>query len=492
MKKKEVLIMNEMKKEVVRPSFGIALIIVLFLFVFLIVQVILAGSPDIHLTLIFAISVATLLLMVKGMKWQRIEEGIIHGCRIATIPMLLLMFIGMLIPTLIAAGTIPVLIYYGLQLISPSVFLFTAALICSVASLATGSSWTTGATFGVAFMGISLGLGVPAPITAGAVISGAILGDKLSPLSDSTNLAAGVSETNLFKHIKSMLYTTVPAFVLSLIIFLIIGMNYSADSIDTTAVDTILAGLSENFNVSPGFALISMIPLAAVGVMAYKQVSALAAMVVASLIAMFIAIIMSGYSIFEMMSFMNYGFSIETGIADVDRLLNRGGLQSMMWTVSLGYLGLSYGGILEKTGTLDALIEKMMVFTKNARNLIITHIFSSIAVNLLSASQYVAILIPGRMYLSSYDRLGIRRNVASRTSEDSGTVTSPLVPWGLCGVFFTGTLGVATLDYLPYTYLALFTPLIAILYAITGKFVWKNTPEEQAAIDQEYRDRIVE
>ena len=179
---------------------------------------------------------------------------------------------------------------------------------------------------------------------------------------------------------------------------------------------------------------------------------------------------------------MNYGFSIDTGIADVNRLLNRGGLQSMMWTVSLGYLGLSYGGILEKTGTLDALIEKMMVFTKNARNLIITHIFSSIAV----------ILIPGRMYLSSYDRLGIRRNVASRTSEDSGTVTSPLVPWGLCGVFFTGTLGVATLDYLPYTYLALFTPLIAILYAITGKFVWKNTPEEQAVIDQEYRDRIVE
>lgn len=157
----------------------------------------------------------------------------------------------------------------------------------------------------------------------------------------------------------------------------------------------------------------------------------------------------------------------------------------MMWTVSLGYLGLSYGGILEKTGTLEALIGRMMVLTKNARNLITTHIITAIAVNLLSASQYVAILIPGRMYLSSYDKLGIKRNVASRTSEDGGTVTSPLVPWGLCGVYFTGTLGVATLDYLPFTYLALLCPIIAILYAFTGKFIWYNTEEEQAEIEKE-------
>lgn len=480
----------EKKKELTQPSFGTAFLIVIFMFAVLIAQIFATGSPDIHMTLIFSISFATFILMVQGMKWKRIEEGIIHGCKIATIPMLILMFIGMLIPSWIASGTIPVLMYYGLQMISPSMFLFTAALICAVASLSTGSSWTTGATFGVAFMGISMGLGIPAPMAAGAIISGAIIGDKLSPLSDSTNLAAGVCEANLFKHIKSMLYTTVPAFVISLIIYFVLGMKYSADSVDTTTVDTILSGLAANFNVTPVVAIITLIPLAAVVIMAFKQVSALAAMVIASLIGMVLAMIINGYSIIEMMSFMNYGFVIDTGVPEVNSLLNRGGLQAMMWTISLGYLGLSFGGVLEKTGTLDALLSKMTAATKNARNLIVTHVLSCIIVNMLSASQYVAILIPGRMYLSTYDKLGIKRWVASRTCEDSGTVTSPLVPWGLCGVFFTGTLGVATLAYLPFTFLALLCPIIAIIYAASGKFIWYNTPEEQAVIDEEYQEAL--
>ncbi|MDD4583044.1 MAG: Na+/H+ antiporter NhaC [Eubacteriales bacterium] len=482
--------MDKKKKELTKPSFGIALLIVIFLFALLIIQVIQLGGPDIHLTLIFAISFAALVLMLKGMKWKRIEEGIVHGCKIATIPMLILMLIGMLIPSWIASGTIPVLMYYGLQLISPSMFLFTAALICSVASISTGSSYTTGATFGVAFMGISMGLGIPGSMAAGAIISGAIIGDKLSPLSDSTNLAAGVCETNLFKHIKSMLYTTIPAFIISLVLYLIIGMRYTSDSVDTTAVDNILTGIASKFDVSPFISIITLIPLVVVVVLAYKQVSALAVMVIASLVGMFLAVIINGYSIYEMMAFMNYGFVIDTGMADVDRLLNRGGIQAMMWTVSLGYLGLSYGGILEKTGTLNALLEKMMALTKNARNLIISHVFSAFAVNMLSASQYVAILIPGRMYLSSYDKLGIKRYVASRTCEDAATVTSPLVPWGLCGVYFTGTLGVATLEYLPYTFLAIITPIFAILYALTGKFIWYNTAEEQAVIDEEYEELL--
>lgn len=475
--------MGNSRKELIQPSFGTALAIVIFLFGLLAIQVIHLGSPDIHLTLIFACAFATVVLMAQGMKWKRIEEGIMHGCKIATIPMLILMFIGMLIPSWIASGTIPALMYYGLKLISPSMFLFTAAFICSVASIATGSSYTTGATFGVAFMGISMGLGIPSAVAAGAIISGAIIGDKLSPLSDSTNLAAGVTETPLFDHIKSMLFTTVPAFVISCILYLILGMKYTADSIDTTAVEVLLAGLSNNFNITPVFALIAMTPLVVVVVMAYKKVSALAVMVIASLVGMFLAMLINGYGFYEMMGFMNYGFSIDTGIADVDQLLNRGGLQSMMWTVSLGYLGLSFGGILEKTGCLEVLLNKMALMTKNVRNLIITHVFSALLVNMISASQYVAILIPGRMYLPAYDKLGIKRMVASRTSEDAATVTSPLVPWGLCGVYFAGTLGVATLDYIPYTFLALIVPVIAIIYAITGIFVWPNTPEKQAEID---------
>jgi NhaC family Na+:H+ antiporter len=311
-------------------------------------------------------------------------------------------------------------------------------------------------------------------LTAGAVVSGAVIGDKLSPLSDSTNLAAGVCETNLFAHIKSMFYTTVPAVVVSLVLYTVLGMKYSASTIDTTAVDAILGGISSNFNVTPLYSIISLIPLMAVIFMAVKKVSALAAMVVASIIAMILAMFTQGHTILEMMSFMNYGFSIDTGVEAVNKLLNRGGIQSMMWTVSLGYLGLSYGGILEKTGTLESLLDKMVGLTKSAKNLIITHIFSSIIINFISASQYVAIIIPGRMFLPAYKKLGIRSDVASRTCEDSGTVTSPLVPWGLCGVFFTGALGVGTLEYLPYAFLCYLTPIVAIIYAVTGKFIWKE------------------
>jgi len=467
-----------MENSTKKPSFLIALLCITFLFVIIIAQVLVAGSPDIHMTLVFSTTFAVLVLMLSGTKWSVIEEGILHGCKIATVPMLILMFIGMLIPALIASGTIPALIYYGLKIINPSVFLLTTALICAVSSVCTGSSYTTGGTFGVAFMGISIGLGIPPALTAGAVISGAVIGDKLSPLSDSTNLAAGVCETNLFAHIKSMLYTTVPAFIISLIIYTVLGMKYSADSIDTSAVDAILKGIGDNFNVSPLYTLISLIPLAAVVFMAAKKVSALAAMIIAAIVAMVIAMIMQGYSILEMMSFMNYGYTIDTGVAAVDKLLNRGGIQAMMWTVSLGYLGLSYGGILEVTGTLEALINKMEALTKSARNLIVTHILSSILINIISASQYVAIIIPGRMYLPAYKKIGIRTDVASRTCEDSGTVTSPLVPWGLCGVFFTGTLGVNTLEYLPYAFLCYLTPVVAIIYALTGKFIWREEPSK--------------
>lgn len=455
-----------------KPTFGISLLIVAFLFIALVVQVAVYGSPDIHLTLVFASAAAAIALMLTGTKWKAIEEGILHGCGIATIPMLILMFIGMLIPAWIAAGTIPTLIYVGLKIISPTFFLLTAALVCSMASIATGSSYTTGATFGVAFMGISLGLGIPAPLTAGAVISGAIIGDKLSPLSDSTNLAAGVCEANLFDHIKSMFYTTIPAFIISIALYTVIGFRYSADNIDTATVDLILDGLTANFNMSPLYMFISLLPMIAVVFMAVKKINALAAMVIAAIFGMLLAMLFQGRGLYEMMGYMNYGFSIDTGIFEVNKLLNRGGIQAMMWTVSLGYLGLSYGGILEKTGVLDTLLNKMIGITNTPGKLIITHVFSAIAVNMLSASQYVAIMIPGRMFLPAYKKLGIKTSVASRTCEDAATVTSPLVPWGLCGVYFSGVLGVATLDYLPYTFLALFVPVIAIIYAGTGKFIF--------------------
>ncbi len=472
---------QESVQTVKKPSFLVSLSIILFLIVALTLQVILYGSPEIHITLVLTITFAIVVLLATGTKWKVVEEGIKHGCEIAMIPMLILMLVGVLIASLIAAGTIPTLIYYGLKIINPSIFLFTAALVCSIASMATGSSYTTGATFGVAFIGISMGLGIPLPMTAGAVITGAIFGDKMSPLSDSTNLAAGVAEAPLFSHVKSMFFTTGPAILISLVLYLALGFQFSTGNADMSTTQLILGGIQDNFNMGVLHSLISLLPLAVVVVMAVKQVSGLAVMVVASIAGLIIAILMQGRGLYEMMNFMNYGFSIETGVAEVDRLLNRGGLQSMMWTVSLGFLGLSFGGLLEKAGVLEALLSKMQGLVAKRGNLILTHVISSVLVNLFSASQYIAIIIPGRMFLPAYKKLGINSNVCSRTCEDAATVTSPLVPWGLCGVFFTATLGVSTLEYMPFTFLAFLAPVIAILYGYTGWFVFKSDPENEPA-----------
>ncbi|QZY53915.1 Na+/H+ antiporter NhaC [Crassaminicella profunda] len=463
--------MKEKNMKEKKPSFGGALFVILFLCAAMYVQVfVLHQNWVTHITLILASVVASIVALKAGFTWEDIQEGVIYGCNIAMIPMLILMLVGVLIASWIPAGTIPTLIYYGLKILSPSIFLVTVAFVCSVASISTGSSWTTGATFGVAFMGIGMGLGIPAPITAGAVVSGAIFGDKMSPLSDSTNLAAGVAEANLFDHIRSMVYTTGPAFILSLIIYGIIGMKFTGGSIDTSQIDIILNGLKANYWISP----VTLIPPLVVVVLAVRKWSGLAVMVVASILGAVFAMAFQGYGLGEMLSFMNDGFVSSTGIEEIDKLLSRGGLQSMMWTISLGFIALSLGGILEKTKMLEVLLDKISHLVSTTGGLVTTHVLSSIAVNLFSASQYMAVIIPGRMLVPAYKKLNLLPQVCSRTCEDSATVTSPLVPWGLCGVFFTGVLGVQTLDYLPYVFLAFLTPIIAIIYGITGKFMFKE------------------
>ncbi|MBN2050903.1 MAG: Na+/H+ antiporter NhaC [Spirochaetales bacterium] len=455
-----------------KMSFWGALFVVVFLCVAMAIQIfVLEGAEwTTHITLIIATVVAAIVAMASGYKWKDIQEGILYGCEIAMLPMLILMMVGVLIASWIPAGTIPTLIYYGLKILSPSVFLLTVCFVCSVASLATGSSWTTGATFGVAFMGVGLGLGIPAAMTAGAVISGSIFGDKMSPLSDSTNLAAGVGEADLFDHIKSMMYTTIPALVLSLVIYGLMGLKFRSGEIDSTQIDTILAGLKESYWINP----VTLIPPILVVILAVKRVGGLAVMVIASIVGMLFAMIFQGVGLSDMLNYLNYGFTSTTGIEEIDALLSRGGLQSMMWTISLGFIALSFGGLLEKTKMLSVLLEKMSGLVNKVGGLIVTHVVASIAVNLFSASQYMAIIIPGRMLVPAYKKLHILPQVCSRTCEDSGTVTSPLVPWGLCGVFFTGALGVATVEYLPYVYLAFLAPIIAIIYGLTNKFIFKE------------------
>ncbi len=465
----------EKNNEAKQPSLLLSISIVLFLAASFVAQLVVVGEPDVHMTLVFASVFATIVLVVfNKTSFDLIEEGIIHGCKIATVSMMILMFIGVMIPAWIAAGTIPTLIFYGLKIISPSIFLITATLVCAIATLCTGTSWGTAATFGVALMGIGGGLGVPPAMTAAAVICGAIFGDKMSPISDTVNLSAGTCEVNIFDHMKSVATATIPGYIVTLIVFAVLERKFAGHDSNSEAVNEMLRVLSENFNITPVYAIISLIPMVLVLILALKKVNALATIVASAMVAMIIAVVLQHYSIIDMMSYMNYGFTIETGNFDVDKLMNRGGLQSMMWTVSIGYLGLSYGGILEKTGVLNTLLFSAQAITKNARNLIITHVLTGMATIMLSASPYVAILIPGRMFIAGYERLGIKKTVASRTCEHSGICLDPLLPWSLGAVYFSGVLGVTPFEYAKYCVLLWLVPLIAIFYAITGIFVWKE------------------
>lgn len=464
-----------MDENLKKPSLGVSLAIVLFLFISFAAQLIAVGTPDVHMTLIFASVFAVVMLRIfSKTPLSVMEEGVIHGTKIATISMMILMFIGVMIPAWIAAGTIPTLIYYGVQVISPSVFLLTTILVCSISTLATGTSWGTAATFGVALMGIGGGLGVDPAMTAGAVISGAIFGDKLSPISDTVNLSSATCEVNIFEHIKSVATATVPGYILALIASVFLGLKYAKGQISDEQIGTLLSTLSSHFNVTPGFAILSLIPMILVVVLALRKFNALATIVISALVGMAIAILFQGYHLLEMMGYMNYGFVMDTGNADVDKLLNRGGLQSMMWTVSIGYLGLSYGGILEKSGVLDTLLYSAKGVTSSARNLILTQMLAGFATVAATASPYVCILIPGRMFVSGYDKLGIKRIVASRTLEHSGICLDPMLPWSLGAVYFSGVLGVSPLESAPYNVLCWSVPLIAAFYAITGIFVWKE------------------
>lgn len=464
--------------ETKKPRLWVCIAILLFFAASFILQMVLWESVNVHMTLIFSSVFAVILLMTQGITLEQVEEGVIHGIKVATISLTILMFIGVMIPAWTGAGTIPTLIYYGLKVISPSVFLMTCVFLCAVSCLITGTSWGTVATFGVAMMGIGQGLGVPAEWTAGAVISGALFGDTLSPVSDFANLASGTCEVNLFRHVRAMFCVTVPSFILCLVVGLVMSLKFSQSSYDPSQISALMNGLEAHFNVTPLYALISVIPMAIILVLGFKKVSAMATIIFSSVVAMLIAMIFQGYSLYDMMNYMNTGFVIETGSDALDALLNRGGLQSMMSTISLGFFGLSFGGILEKCGVMDTLLSSMGKATNNIRNLVIVQAIAGCVTALISASDYVSIMISGRMFSKAYDKLGISRTVTSRTCVTCGAVFGWIFPWTVGGVYMSGTLGVSTFGYSKFAFYLFAILILNIVYACLGVFVPKVTEEE--------------
>lgn len=456
-----------------QATFLLAMIPVLFL-VATLVFVLRAGLEEAHIALFMSAIFAALFAMaILKFTWVEIEEGVVDIIKMSMGAIIILMIIGMVIGTWIASGIVPTMIYYGLKILSPGIFLVATLIITSIVSLATGSSWTTAATVGLALMGVGAGLDMNPAMVGGAIISGAYFGDKMSPLSDTTNLAPAVSGANLFDHIKHMFYTTIPSYTISLILFAILGMKYSNQALDQTAIDSLLAALEASFNINLGLLLVPVIVIALV-VMKVPAIPGLFGGAVLGGLAMMIFQDNALVDVFQAM--MNgvssdpdaWAVFVPSDNPIVSDLISGGGLQSMMWTVSLILSAMVFGGVMEKTGMLKALANGILSVAKGTGGLVAATIFTAIAMNLIAGDQYLAIVIPGRMYKSSFDEAGLHPKNLSRALEDSATLTSPLIPWNTCGAFMIGALGLAPWVYVPYCFLNIINPILSLIYGFTG------------------------
>ena len=446
-----------------RIRLGIALIPIVFLIIVLALTIgVFKQQP--HIPLISATAVAACVAIFLKHPWKEIQEGMVHGITLAMSAILILMVVGMMIGTWIMGGIVPSMIYYGLKVLSPGIFLVATLIICSIVSLGTGSSWSTAGTVGVALVGVGQGLGVPVAMVAGAIISGAYFGDKMSPLSDTTNLAPAVAGTDLFSHIRHMVYTTGPGYIISIILYGLLGTRFSGGGMKAENIEVILSTIKSNFFIHP----ILLLPPLLVIVMVVKKIPPLPALLGGTALGGIFAIIAQSRPLAEVIQAAQSGYVSQSGVKMVDDLLTRGGLESMMPTVALIICALSFGGIMEKTGMLEVLARALLKRVKRTGSLVATTIFSCIGLNAIASDQYIAIVIPGRMYKNAFDERGLHPKNLSRCLEDAGTLTSPLIPWNSCGAFMHATLGVNPLLYLPFAFLNLLTPLVSLFYGYTG------------------------
>ncbi len=450
-----------------------------------------SGPNQIVLTL--GASIGTIVAMKNGHKWHDILKAIIAGISTAMGAMLILLAVGALIGTWLMAGTVPAMIYYGLELLNPQLFFAAACLICAIAALSTGSSWTVAGTLGVALIGVAMGLGLSPAMAAGAVISGAYFGDKMSPLSDTTNLAPAVVDTDLFTHIRHMAYTTGPSFVIALLLYTIIGFGAGSGG-DSDELQQLMTTLDDSFNIT----VWSLLPLAVVFFLAYKKTPALPTILFGALLGGFMAMVLQPDVVLRFAASPELspgmamtkgvwlaladGYVSTTGVASVDDLLTRGGMQSMLVTIWLVVTAMAFGAVLEHAGILQRLIESALKAAKSTGSLIMTVVLTAIGINIVAADQYIAIVLPGRMYKAEFERRGLAPKNLSRVIEDSGTLTSPLVPWNTCGAYMAATLGVATFAYLPFAFFNLINPFVSIIYGFTGFTIEKIEEEPQPAI----------
>jgi NhaC family Na+:H+ antiporter len=412
-----------------------------------------------HFALILGSATAGICAYAYGYSWMSIRDGFKKAIG-RTIPsLIILLIIGMLMAVWIASGIVPVLMYYGFEIFVANWFLPVIFLLCSLMALITGSSWSTIGTWGVAAVGISEGLGIPVEYTAGAIVSGAFFGDKLSPMSDSTNLTPSVLGVNLYEHIKHMLYSTLPAFGISIIFFTILGLTLSDSS---SAAETVnySAYIKENFN----FSIFLLIPPAVVIFLIVKKVPAIPSLITGVILGSAAFLIIQDGSFDLLLKSLHSGFFIDTGNGEIDNLFSRGGMESMYNIISLALVSLAFGGIMDKTNMLKSIVNSIANFLQNQGRLTLTVILSSMLVNIIGANQYLAVILPGQMYESSYRKQNLKLKNLTRALESGGTLTAPLIPWNSSAVFVYATIGVATKDYFLFAVLCWLTLLVEIFF----------------------------
>lgn len=452
-----------------------------------------SSGPN-QIALILAAGAGALVGLRNGHSWPAMERGIVLGISVSMGALLILLAVGSLIGTWILAGTVPTMIYYGLGLLTPSVFYAAACLICALVSLATGSSWTTAGTIGIALIGIATAQGLHLGVAAGAIISGAYFGDKMSALSDTTNLAPAVAGTDLFSHIKHMAWTTAPSFVIALVLFAVAGFVVpTPGATDDLAV--ILAALEREFVIGPHL----LIPVALVMTLVIRRMPAFPALLIGALTGAVCAVLFQGDAVVTFVGDPGLsrpvalikgcwialfdGFVLNSGTAALDDLLSRGGMAGMLTTVWLIISAMMFGAVMETTGLLEVVARRILSTVHSAGSLIAATLLTSAGTNVLASDQYISIVLPGRMFRAEYQRRGLDPKNLSRALEDAGTLTSVLVPWNTCGAYMAGTLGVATLAYAPFCFFNLINPFVAALYGwanISVAPLISDEPAEQA------------
>lgn len=453
---------------------GFALLpLILMMAAMILTIVVFKGDP--HPPLIFGAVVAGIVAWKFGYSWKEIETSIYDGIRLVLPAVIIIMIVGMIIGTWIGGGIVATMIFYGIKIISPSFYLVTICILCLIVSTSIGSSWTTIGTIGIAGMGIAYTMGIPAEMAAGAIISGAYFGDKMSPLSDTTNLASGIANAGLFDHIHHMLYTTIPATFIALTAYWILGLNLNITTADTGNLQSILVSMQEEFVISP---LLLLVPVIVI-LLVVKKVPPIPVLIIATLLGAVCHIFVQGGSMTDAISTLQSGYFQESNNELLNELFNRGGIDSMMYTVSLAVVAMTFAGIMEKTGILKSIVEQILKLARTPGKLVGSTVLSSFAVNMIAADNYISIIVPARMYAKTYKDYRLHPKNLSRAVEDGGTVTSVFIPWSTCGIFIFATLGVHPFSYAPYAIMNLAVPIIALVYASLGLFIAKNEDAEE-------------